>query len=76
MNATSLPAWLSVSDIVDSEASHSTTKGKSSSMGFSDATSRSFFTALNAFSAWVDRGNYFTFIRDWILDENSGIHLA
>ena len=76
MNATGLPAWLRVADIVDSEASHSTTKGMASSMGFSDATSNSFFTALNALSACVDRGNYFAFTRDWILDENSGIHLA
>ena len=51
MNATGLPAWLRVEYIVDSEASHSTTKGKASSMGFSDATSSSFFTTLNAFSA-------------------------
>ena len=51
MNATGLPAWLRVADIVNS-----TTKGMASSMGFSDATSSSFFTALNTFSALVDRG--------------------
>ena len=51
MNATGLPAWLKVADIVDSEASHSTTKGMASSMGFSDDTSSSFFSALYAFSA-------------------------
>ena len=51
MNATGLPAWLRVEYIVDSEASHSTTKGMASSMGFSDATSSSLFTTLNAFSA-------------------------
>ena len=51
MNATGLPSWLRVADSVDSEASHSTTKGMASSIGFSDATSSSFFTALNAFSA-------------------------
>ena len=51
MNATGIPAWLRVADIVDSTASHSTTKGMALSMGFSDVTSSSFFTALNAFSA-------------------------
>ena len=51
MNATGLPTWLGVAYIVDSEASHSTTGGMASPMGFSDATSSSFLTALNAFSA-------------------------
>ena len=47
MNATGIPAWLRVADSVDSEASHSTTKGMASSMGLNDATPSSFFTALN-----------------------------
>ena len=51
MNTTGLPVCLTVADSVDSGASHSITKGIASSMGVSDATSSSFFTALNAFSA-------------------------
>ena len=68
MNATGIPAWLRVEDSVDSEASHSTTTGAASSMGFSNITSSSFFTALNALSTRVGRGNYFAFTRDLILD--------
>ena len=51
MNATVIPAWLRVSYIMDSEATHSTTKGMASLMGLSDATSSYFFITLNAFSA-------------------------
>ena len=72
MNTTGLTAWLRVAYIMDSEASHSTTKGMVPSMGFSDAPSRSFFTALNALSARVDRDHFFAFTRDWMLNENYG----
>ena len=58
MNATGLPGWLRVADIEDSGTSHSTTKGMASSIGFSDATSSSFFTTLTTLLARVDRVNF------------------
>jgi len=77
MKATGFPRWFRTAAIATLEASHSTTKGSSSSIRPKQESESSLFRFSNAFTASEGRGNLAPLsVRGLIFVETAQIHLA